>query len=308
MRDISATLVKPMVLLCGFVIVSGFISELALAFQTEQSLVARHTRVIKLVGGFEFTEGPAVDADGNIFFSDIPNDKIYKWSVTEAKLSLFRENSDGANGLYFDKAGNIIACEGTTRRVSSISPDGDVSVLVDRYEGKRFNQPNDLWIDPAGGIYFTDPAYSMEETEIEQPCDGVYYIKPDRTETIRLVDYMNRPNGIVGANDGKHLYVTEHRGGKTWVFQIQSDGTLSGKKLFAELGSDGMTLDERGNVYLTNLGNESVDIYSPEGERLESIQVPERPANLCFGGPERRTLFITARTSLYSLDMLVRGQ
>jgi gluconolactonase len=308
MRELAETVPKSTIFLWIFVIHSWSISALAPPGQETEGLVASDAKVVKLAGGFEFTEGPAVDTEGNIYFTDIPNDKIYKWSGEEAKLSLFRENSHGANGLYFDKAGNIIACEGKARRISAIGPDGEVSVLVDRYEGNRFNQPNDLWIDPKGGIYFTDPAYSMKEREIEQPCDGVYYIKPNRTETIRVADDMDRPNGIVGSNDGKVLYVTEHRGGKTWAYRIRPDGTLSGKELLAELGSDGMTLDEKGNVYLTNLGNEAVDIYSPDGKLLDSVQVPERPANLCFGGPENKTLFITARTSLYALDMLVRGQ
>ncbi len=307
MTGSNGSIKKTKAFLCVCILSSWTISEPTLIAQ-ESNLIAAGSKVVKLAGDFEFTEGPAVDTEGNIYFSDIPNDKIYMWSVTEAKLSLFRENSDGANGLYLDKTGNIIACEGKTRRISSTAPNGEVSVLVDRYNGKRFNQPNDLWIDPNGGIYFTDPAYSMEETEIEQPCDGVYYIKPDRRETIRVVEDLNRPNGIVGSSDGKLLYVTEHRGGKTWTYQTQPDGILRGRKLLAELGSDGMTLDEKGNVYLTNLGNESIDIYSPEGQLLESIPVPERPANICFGGPERRILFITARTSFYSLDMLVRGQ
>lgn len=298
---------KKVVALCGCVFATWSIQTLALA-QGEQNLIAADAKIVKLADGFSFTEGPAVDTEGNIYFSDIPNDKIFKWSVAESVLSLFRENSGGANGLFFDKAGNLVASEGTTRQISSISLDGKASVIAGRYLGKRLNRPNDLWIDPRGGIYFTDPAYSMEETELEQPCDGVYYIKPDRKDTIRVLDGLDRPNGIVGTNDGKLLYVTEHRGEKTWVYQIQPDGKLIGKKLLVALGADGMTLDEQGRIYLTNLKNESIDIYSPEGELLESIQVPERPANLCFGGPDNKTLFITATTSLYSLKMLVPGQ
>ena len=306
MKRFNSAIMRQVNVLFGCVIVSWSIPTGAVFAQG--SLVATNAKIVKLAGGFQFTEGPAVDADGNVYFSDIPNDKIYKWSVAEAAVSLFRENSGGANGLFFDKAGNLIACEGTTRQISSISPRGEVSVIVDRYMGKRFNRPNDLWIDPSGGIYFTDPAYSMEESEVEQGGDGVYYITPDREDVFRVADDLYRPNGAIGTASGETLYVTEHRGEKTWAYDIESDGTLTGKRLLVALGSDGMTLDEKDNVYLTNLENESVDIYSPKGELLESIQVPERPANLCFGGPEKKTLLITATTSLYSLDMLVRGQ
>ncbi len=141
---------KSMTFLMGCIVAASSISGPALSIEKEQSLIATDAEIVKLAGGFEFTEGPAVDAGGNIYFSDIPNDKIYKWSVTEAKLLLFRENSDGTNGLYLDKTGNIIACEGKSRRISSMTLDGEVTVLVDRYKGKRFNQPNDLWIDPKG--------------------------------------------------------------------------------------------------------------------------------------------------------------
>lgn len=269
----------------------------------QETVVQPDAKVEKLAGGFKFTEGPAVDREGNVFFSDIPNNRIRKWSV-EGKLSTFRENSGGANGLFFDQKGNLLACEGSARQLTSLSSEGKVTVLADKYNGKRLNSPNDLWIDPKGGIYFTDPRYGPADN-LEQDGMHVYHITPDREKVVRVISDLLRPNGIVGTTDGRKLYVADEKGGKTWVYSIQPDGGVTGKKLFASQGSDGMTLDEKGNLYLT--GN-AVDVYSPSGKKIASIQVPERPANVCFGGKDRKTLFITARTSLYALRMDVRGQ
>ncbi|MFB0525001.1 MAG: SMP-30/gluconolactonase/LRE family protein [Phycisphaerae bacterium] len=268
-----------------------------------ESVVEPGAEIEKLAGNFKFTEGPAADAEGNIFFTDIPNNRIHKWSL-DGKLSAFREDSGGANGLFFDKEGNLIACEGGGRQLVSIDPKGNVTVLADKYEGKRFNSLNDLWIDPKGGIYFTDPRYGRSRDDMEQEGEHVYYLAPDRKKVIRVIDDMVRPNGIVGTPDGKLLYVTDPGGNKTFVYTIDKDGTLSNKKLFAPEGSDGMTIDNEGNVYLTT---KVVAIYNSKGEKIETINVPEQPANVCFGGEDKRTLFITARTSLYSIKMRVKG-
>jgi gluconolactonase len=258
--------------------------------------------VEKLAGDFKFTEGPASDAEGNVFFSDIPNNRIHKWSL-DGKLSTFRENSGGANGLYVDKKGNVLACEGNGRQMVSIDPKGNVTVLADKYQDKRFNSLNDLWLDPKGGIYFTDPRYGPRN-DLEQDGEHVYYLSPDRKKIIRVISDMVRPNGIIGTADGKLLYVADHGGNKTFIYTINKDGTLSNKKLFAPEGSDGMTIDNEGNVYLTT---KVVAVYNSKGQKIETIDVPEGPANVCFGGKDSRTLFITARTSLYLLRMRVKG-
>jgi gluconolactonase len=269
-----------------------------------QSVVAPGAKVEKLAGGFTFTEGPAVDEGGNIYFSDIPNNRIHRWLLS-GTLETFRENSGGANGLFFDKRRNLLACEGGGRRLVSISPPGDrVTVLADSYQGKRFNSLNDLWIDPKGGIYFSDPRYGRRRDDMEQDGEHVYYLSPDRKKLVRVIDDMVRPNGIIGTADGKLLYVTDHGGGKTFVYAINNDGTLSNKKLFAPEGSDGMTIDNEGNVYLTT---SAVAVYNKKGRKIETIEVPERPANVCFGGKDQGTLFITAQKSLYSVRMRVRG-
>lgn len=268
----------------------------------QESIVAPEAKVEKLVGGFNFTEGPAADVQGNIFFTNIPNNRIHKWSL-DGRLSTFRENSGGANGLYFDKDGNLLVCEGGGQRLVSINPKGEVTILAEKYKGKNFNSLNDLWIDPKEGIYFTDPRYG-NRNNMEQDGEHVYYLSPDRKKLIRVIDDMVRPNGLIGTGDGKLLYVADHGGGKTFVYTINEDGTLANKKLFAPEGSDGMTIDNEGNIYLTTT---AVAVYNSNGERIETIRVPEQPANVTFGGKDNQTLFITARTSLYSVRMRVKG-
>ncbi len=267
------------------------------------SVVAPVAAVKKLASGFIFTEGPAADAQGNIFFSDIPNNKILKWSL-DGNLSTFCENSDGANGLYFDKDGNLLACQGSGRKLVSIDPNGNVTVLADKYQEKPFNSLNDLWLDPKGGVYFTDPNYGRNRDSMQQDGEHVYYLTPDRKKVIRVINDMVRPNGVIGTPDGMLLYVADHGDRKTFVYTINNDGTLSNKKLFAPESSDGMTIDNEGNIYLTT---GVVAVYNSKGEKIETIIIPESPANVCFGGKDKKTLFITARTSLYSLQMRVKG-
>jgi gluconolactonase len=282
----------------------GALALCAATFAAEpESLVAPKAKVEKLAGDFRFTEGPAVDAKGNVYFSDIPNNRIHIWS-TEGKLSTFRENSGGANGLFFDKQGNLIACEGGNRRVTLISPDGKVTVLADKYDGKKLNSPNDLWVDADGGVYFTDPRYGAKE-DLEQDGFHVYYISADRKTVTRVVNDLKTPNGVLGNAKDKLLYVADPGDRKTYVYPILGAGKLGEKKLFAEQGSDGMTLDERGNVYLT--AQRGVNVFSPDGKMLQTIEVPEGPANMCFGAADRKTLFITARTSLYAVKMKASG-
>jgi gluconolactonase len=266
------------------------------------SLVAPEAQIQKLAGGFQFTEGPAANAVGDVYFTDIPNNRIHKWSV-DGELSTFREDSGAANGLYFDPKGNLLACEGGNRQLVSIDPAENVTVLADSFNSKKLNSPNDLWRDPKGGIYFTDPRYGNRDN-LEQDGEHVYYLPPGGGFLIRVIDDLVRPNGIIGTPNGERLFVADHGDEKTYSYLIDSDGTLSNKQLFASQGSDGVTLDEFGNLYLTR---EGVSVYDPQGNKLGMIEVPERPANVCFGGREHRTLFITARSALYSLEMQVAG-
>ncbi len=274
----------------------------ATAASPAEELVAPGAKVQKLAGGFRFTEGPAADAQGNVYFSDIPNNRIHIWTL-DGKLTTFRENSGGANGLFFDAQGLLIACEGRARRVTASTPQGKLTVLATHYQGKRFNSPNDCWVDPQGGIYFTDPRYGAMN-DLELPGFWVFYITPDRKRVVKVIDDLVKPNGIIGTRDGKRLYVADPGDNKTYVYEILGPGKLGPRKLFAPRGSDGMTLDERGNLYLTR---DKIYVYSPAGKLIATIQVPEVPANVCFGGSDRKTLFITARRGLYSLRMQVRG-
>ena len=264
--------------------------------------IPRDAEIQKIAGGFRFTEGPIADVRGNVYFTDIPNNKIHIIFLDGA-LATFMENSGGANGLYFDENANLLACQGGDRQLVSIDPDGKVTVLADKFNGKPLNSPNDLWIDLKGGVYFTDPRYGRTD-DMFQNGEHVYYLTPDRKKLIRVIDDMVRPNGIIGTPDGKRLYVADLSGHKTFRYRINPDGTLTEKKLFINTGSDGMTIDIKGNVYITT---NTVEVYNLKGKLLGKIGVPEWPSNVTFGGPEKDTLFITARTSVYSIKTNTKG-
>jgi len=265
-------------------------------------LVAPGAKPVKLAGGFKFTEGPAVAANGDVYFSDIPNNRIHKWSVADGKLSTFAEETKGANGLFFAEDGSLYACQGDAKRVTAYTADGsDSSSLAKRHDGKKFNKPNDLWIDGKGGVYFSDPNYGNPEHT--QDGEHVYYIPPGG-EVIRVANGFKRPNGLVGTPDDSTLYIADIGDKKIYRYAIQSDGTLKDRKLFCESGSDGMTLDQQGNVYLT-AGR--VKVFDPKGGQIANLKFPESPANVVFGGKDRKTLYVTARTGFYSLEMAVSG-
>jgi len=272
-----------------------------------QNVTATDAKLQKLSGGFSFTEGPAVDREGNIYFTDQPNDRILKWS-TDDILTVFMSPCGRSNGLYFDKQGNLIACADEKNELWLIDMKGQHKVIAKDYQGKLLNAPNDLWIRPDGGIYFTDPFYKRDYWKrgpMEQDCQGVYYLSPDYKTLTRVVQDLEQPNGIIGTPDGKRLYVADIKAGKTYVYDIQQDGTLANKKLFCSLGSDGMTIDSEGNVYLTGKG---VIVFNAKGEQIQQIEVPERwTANVTFGGKDRKTLFITASKGLYSIRTRVTG-
>lgn len=262
--------------------------------------------VEELQSGFKFTEGPAVDAQGNVYFSDVQQRVIFIWTI-ENELDTFRLKSGRSNGLFFDKDENLLACEGQEGRITMTSPTGEYKSIASEYNGARFNQTNDLWSDPKGGIYFTDPLYGGGKGPLPQDGMHVYYISPDHSSVTRVCDDFEKPNGVLGTPDGKILYVTDAQAKKTYQYAIQADGSLTGKTLFAAVGCDGMTVDKAGNVYLTTSGKSAVDIFSPSGQLLETIPLPQSPTNVCFGGKERNQLFITARKSLYRIELNAYG-
>lgn len=261
---------------------------------------------------FSFTEGPAVDRQGNIFFTDQPNNKIWKYD-TDGRLSVFLDPAGRSNGMYFDAKGNLISCADERNQLWLITRKGKVRVLLRSYEGRHLNGPNDLWIDAKGGIYITDPYYQRPYWKRQSPeitGEKVYYLPKGSRTPIPVAEDLVKPNGIVGTPDGQSLYVADIMANKTYRYHIMPDGTLSDKQLFVNQGSDGMTLDNRGNVYLTGKG---ITVYSPEGEKILTIPVPgpvpggKWTANVCFGGKDRSTLFITASESVYVLKTLVKG-
>jgi gluconolactonase len=270
-------------------------------------IIAPGARLEKLSSDFKFTEGPAADQGGNVYFTDQPNDRIMKWS-TDGKLTTYLQPSGRSNGLCFDAKGNLWACADEKNEMWIIDPKGQKTVVVKDYQGKLLNGPNDVWVRPDGGAYFTDPYYKRDYWKRgpkEQDKEAVYYLTPDHKTLARVADDLQQPNGIIGTPDGKTLYVADIRGKKSYVYDIQDDGTLKNKKLFCELGSDGMTLDSAGNVYLTGNG---VTVFDKTGKQIEKIAVPESwTANICFGGKERELLFITASKSIYGLKMRVKG-
>jgi len=261
----------------------------------------------KLAGGFSFTEGPTADKKGNVYFTDQPNDRILLWN-DKIHLTFFMEPASRSNGLALDAKGNIWSCADEKNELLRISPDKKTEVMAGGYDGKLFNGPNDLWISPSGGVYITDPFYSRtwwSHTQMPQEKQRVYYLKPDHKTIIVVADDLLQPNGIVGTPDGRTLFVADIRGGKTWSYTISSDGTLTDKKLFCEMGSDGMTIDSKGNIYLTGKG---VTVFDKTGKKLGNIPVPESwTANVCFGGKNRKTLFITASKGFYSIKLKVKG-
>ena len=270
-------------------------------------LTAPEAKLEKLAGGFKFTEGPAPDAEGNVYFTDQPNDRIHVWTVA-GKLDTFMEGCGRSNGLCFDKNGTVWACADENNELWKIDVNTKAkTVVVKDHGGKLLNGPNDVWVRPDGGVYFTDPYYQRpywKRGPTEQDSQGVYYVAPDGKLT-RVDGDVKQTNGIIGTPDGKTLYVADIGAGRTYRYDIQPDGTLKNRTLFCQQGSDGMTVDEEGNVYLT-LGN-AATAYDKAGKKVLTLDVPESATNVCFGGKDKKTLFVTAGTSLYAIPMRVKG-
>lgn len=256
---------------------------------------------------FSFTEGASVDKKGNVFFTDQPNNKIWEYDIN-GQLTLFLDSAGRSNGTYFDDKGNLVACADEHDQLWSISPNKKIRVLLKDVRGKRMNGPNDLWIDPRGGIYFTDPYFQRSYWDRSHPDiegEKVYYLPKGKAAAVIVDDKLIRPNGIVGIPDGSYLYVADAGAGKTYKYRIGGNGQLTDRQLFVEHGSDGATLDEKGNLYLTGNG---VTVYNPMGKKIAHIPIPEKwTANLCFGGRNKNELFITASEAIYILPMRVRG-
>jgi len=290
-----------LIVLSFFVLSSVFVSA-----KGNEGLIAKDAKIVQAGSGYAFTEGPAAAPDGKIYFTDQPNDRIYVWDE-KAGISLWLEGTGRSNGMYFNSRGRLVTCADEKNQIAYFDENKKLVPLHEGYNGKHLNAPNDLWISPKGGLYFTDPYYHRPwwpegQTEI-QDVRGVYYLAQDGT-IIRVIDDFKTPNGIVGTPDGKTLYVADIQANETWRYDIQSDGKLANKTFFAPNGSDGMTIDDEGNVYLTS---GKVWVYNKKGELIEEIEFPESPANVRFGGKKRDILFVTARKGVYTLKMNVKG-
>ncbi|APQ18282.1 SMP-30/gluconolactonase/LRE family protein [Maribacter hydrothermalis] len=272
------------------------------------SLVAENAKLVQIANEYSFTEGPASDQEGNVYFTDQPNDKIIKWNSSNNSLSVFKEPSGRANGLYFDHNGRLLAAADENNEIWRIDENGKVDTLITNFENKKLNGPNDLWVDLKGGIYFTDPYYQRsywDRTTAELTNKNVYYILPNSNTVFIAATNLVQPNGIIGTPDGKTLYVADIGDQKTYAYTVTENGNLTDRKLFTTMGSDGMTIDNKGNIYLTGNG---VTIFNSKGEKIHHIPINEEwTANVTFGGKNQDILFITAKGSIYTLQMNVTG-
>ena len=276
--------------------------------QANSIVIAPGATLQKLGGGFGFTEGPANDAQGNVYFTDQPNDRIMKWNV-DGTIEEWLKPCGRSNGMAFDKGGNLITCADDKNELWSISPDKKVTVLIQNYHGRLMNGPNDVWIRPDGGMYITDPLYARpywtRSPDSQVFGQDVYFLTPDRKNLIQETSDLKTPNGIIGTPDGRFLYVGDLGLNETFRYRIQKDGSLADKTLFCKLGSDGMTMDAKGNVYLSGHG---VTVFDRTGHQIEEIKVPESwVGHVAFGGKDHQLLFITASNGIYGLQMQVRG-
>lgn len=285
--------------------------------------IAAEAIVTKLAGGYGFTEGATTAPNGDVYFVDQNNNRIHKWSVVESKVSIFLEPSGRANGQYFDAKGNLLACADEKNELWSIAPDGKHTVVISAagFEGKPLDGPNDVWVRPDGGIYVTDPHYRRNwwdpaVTRPAQAIRSVYYLAPGAKELKRVAQDFRMPNGIVGTPDGKTLFVADINDSKIYGYDIQPDGSLLNRRLVCNYGSDGMTIDNQGNLYLSaNIRGEPGTRGAPgmsiveikTGKLIGFVAVPEQPANMAFGGKNHDQLFITARTGFYTIPTKVKG-
>jgi sugar lactone lactonase YvrE len=267
----------------------------------------------QIAGGFGFTEGPVWCGD-YLLFSDIPNNRIVRWRrLSEGpEVTTFRTPSGNSNGLTLDKSRRLVTCEHSTRRLTRTELDGSITVLAERYQGKRLNSPNDVVVRSGGSIYFTDPPYGLTDLSAwkELPFNGVYRLAPDG-ELVLLADDFDRPNGIALSPDESILYVNDTARRHIRAFDISPDGNISNDRVLIEMelpepgAPDGMKVDQEGNIHCTGPGG--FWIIEPGGQSLGRIMTPELPANMAWGDTDWQTLYLTARTSLYRLRLNIPG-
>ena len=278
--------------------------------ETELKDLIPDQNITTIAEGFQFTEGPVWHPDGYLLFSDIPANTIYRYAPG-IDPEPYLTPSGNSNGLTFDGQGRLVACEHGGRRVSRRAGDGSMETLADRFDGKRLNSPNDIVVHSSGAIFFTDPPYGIDPDPGEQGFNGVYRLDTDGTVEL-LNQNMDRPNGLALSLDESILYVDDTRNRHVLVYPLNADLGVGEPTVILDMnaeapgGPDGMKLDSEGNLYVTGPGG--LWVVTPEGQHLGTIEFPQLPANLCFGGPDYRTVFVTARTGLYSIEVSVAGR
>lgn len=258
----------------------------------EGDVSQENTELKVIVSDLLFAEGPAY-YEGSLYFSDIQANKIYKWNESDG-LQTFKENSGGANGLFFDNSGNLIVCEGTNRRITSIDQNQNLTIFADKFEDKSFNEPNDLWISPNGNIYFSDPVFTGT---LSQSGEYVYCILSSGKQVIKVADDLLKPNGIIGNSAGTKIYIADYGASKIYQYSISSDGTLNNKQLFADVQADGLTIDNEENIYAAS---KSIMKYNLNGDFLESIDISGTLTNLFYVKTEN-ILYLTTHNEVYQI-------
>lgn len=270
-----------------------------------QSVIAKGAALREVGSGFSFTEGPVCDKNGDVYFTDQPNNRI--WKYANGKLNIYLEPAGRANGMFFDRNGNLIACADEHNELWLIKKDKSIQKLVTGYNDSTLNGPNDVWVAPSGMIYFTDPYYQRDYWTRQAPemkVKALYMLKPGGTPA-RIDGDFKQPNGIIGSGDGKLLYVADIGDSKIYRYALDKDGVPTAKTVFAPQGCDGMTIDTQGNVYLAGDG---VTVYNSRGKKIDHIEVPAKwVGNICFAGPRRDMLFLTASEKIFTIKTNTRG-
>jgi gluconolactonase len=300
-------------LLLSFIATSGLQAASTMSIEIHNSaesakVFPAHPNVRKVAGNMQFTEGPVwINASkgqpGHLIFSDIPANHLKKWTSKDG-VTVFRDPSQNANGNTIDRQGRLLTAEHSGRRVSITHADGSVHTVVDAFEGKKLNSPNDVVVKSDGSLWFTDPDYGLGGKPREQDGNYVYRFVPDNKSITTVARDFVKPNGLCFSPDEKLLYIADSGSPRhIRVFDVQSNGTLSGGKVFCEIskgGPDGIRCDAQGRIWSST--GHGAQVFAPDGNLIATVQLPEGGANLCFGGPDGHTVFITARTSLYAVD------
>lgn len=260
---------------------------------------------------YEFLEGPVWDGNNTLYFTDIVKRLIVKYNTSTKTFTTIASNTQSANGMMFNTDNNLVVCEGNAGSVNERDVNGSIlKTYTSSYEGKSFNSPNDLCLDSKGGIYFSDPTWSPPV----QPKNRVYYLDPSGN-VMALIDDMERPNGVLLSQDGQTLFVNDSWSPEVRAYDVETDGSISNERVFASLempdgeliisGADGMALDKSGNLYVTS--EVGIQVYNPQGTRIQKLLFPEQTSNCTFGGPDMNTLYVTARKNLYSIQLTEEG-